>query len=645
MLSQLIRHLKSRLLLPILITVLVVIVLQVMISLFVTQRSVDVLVDRVLATLAMGDQQIRAGLDDAQQQIKQATKSLSEGAESALENTLTEQLNQEKRQVEELLVASVQDTANAMANLMALVAPNAIWDGNSPELTRLVNDLHRNEMVLFARYYDREGKPLTRFLDKRQEKIQTLIKQGEGRGSFDKLLDAAAKDPSVYMVDVEINPRGAVIGRFVLGVSNDKAVQASAQLNTRFDNLISTSKSQVQQAVEKESATTDKAVTSAIVMTNKMTAETSEVLRGEVTKASSALLKDLSMVLVILGGAIIVLLSVVFSIRVVNKLNLLTDALEELAEGEGDLTHRIDIRSKDEIGDMADAVNRFVAKTRELVVQANDAAEKVTGHLKQLNQVAENADGATSRQEKKMEQVAAAMSDMVSTIHQVAERIQDNLMNVDHIRTSAKQAGDISTAVSRSISDMVGEVHGAAQTVSNVSQLSEQIESVLDMINGIAEQTNLLALNAAIEAARAGDSGRGFAVVADEVRTLASKTQQSTESIQKQIAELQSGVGHAVKVINQASERAGREVSQIQRSDEQIQDISQAVQNLYDLTNDIAAMAEQQSQVSDEMGRNLNDINHETHVSSEAVSQNRALVEDLDATARGLKATLSRFKV
>lgn len=171
MLSQLIRHLKSRLLLPILITVLVVIVLQVMISLFVTQRSVDVLVDRVLATLATGDQQIRAGLDDAQQQIKQATKSLSEGAESALENTLTEQLNQEKRQVEELLVASVQDTANAMANLMALVAPNAIWDGNSPELTRLVNDLHRNEMVLFARYYDREGKPLTRFLDKRQEKI------------------------------------------------------------------------------------------------------------------------------------------------------------------------------------------------------------------------------------------------------------------------------------------------------------------------------------------------------------------------------------------------------------------------------------------------------------------------------------------
>ena len=112
-----------------------------------------------------------------------------------------------------------------------------------------------------------------------------------------------------------------------------------------------------------------------------------------------------------------------------------------------------------------------------------------------------------------------------------------------------------------------------------------------------------------------------------------------------QISELQAGVAHAVTVINQASDRAGKEINEIQRSDNQIQGMSASIQNLYDLTNDIAAMAEEQSQVSDEISHNLSDISHESGITSMSVSRNRELVQALDETATGLKSTLSRFKV
>ncbi|MEH6576085.1 MAG: methyl-accepting chemotaxis protein [Amphritea sp.] len=639
------RALKSRLLLPILVTVLVVIGLQVLISLLVTQRSVDVLVDEVLGTLVAGDKEIAVSLDRSRSEIGLAIDNLSLNAEEALNTTLTQQLGEEKKQVESLLVESVQDTAKAMANLMALASPNAIWDGDSPTLTRLVSDLHRNEMVLFARYYDIDGKPLTRHLDKRKPVIKQLIAAGEGRRTFDKVLSAARKDPSVYVVEVDINPRGAVIGRFILGVSNVKAREASEALSQRFNQLIANSKENVRDAVTVEAQVASQAVTGAIAATNQISENTSKATRIAIDDSSDQLISDLSIVLVALGALIIVLLTLVFSSRVVSKINLLIDGLKELAEGEGDLTRQIDIRCNNEIGDMAAAVNQFITKTRDLVIQTNQAAEQVTSHLRDLNQGSLSADGAMGRQEEKMEQVAVAMSEMVDTIQQVAERIQGNLMNVDAIRGAANDASNISTDVRLAITNMEQEVKDAAQTVDNVSSLSAQIESVLDIINGVAEQTNLLALNAAIEAARAGDSGRGFAVVADEVRSLASKTQHSTESIHNQIAELQSGVSNAVNVISRACDQAQQGIASINRSDQQIQGMTTSIQSLFDLTNDIAAMAEQQSQVSESINHSLTDVNHETKVTSEAVSSNSNLVLELDQTVGELKQTLGRFKV
>ena len=645
MFSKIKTILTSRLLLPILATILAVIIAQVAISLWVTQRSVDTLVHQVLTSLSGANEQTVNSLDASQQKITAAVGRLSEEATQSLSQTLSQQLKTEKSNVEGLLMGAVQDTAKSMAELMALAAPNAIWDNDSPTLTRLVMDLHRNEQVLFARYYGKDGNPLTRFLDKRIEKVNELAKKGEGDRTFERVLDAARKDPSVYLVEVDINPRGAVIGRFVLAMTNQKALDASAELDSRFTALVSESKDIVKGSIVSESQATKDAVAEAIAASHAIALETSDALQADIDQSADQLLDNLSLVLIVLGVLIIILLISVFSIRVINKINILTYSLKELSEGEGDLTQRITVSSRDEIGSMAEAINLFISKTQDLVSRANDAADDVVKHLAELDSVAGKVAGVADSQEEKVSQVASSMKDMVHTIHEVSERIQDNLRNVDDIRSASMDAGRSSEQVRQAISDMVSDVQNATSTVGSVSDLSKQIESVLDIIRAIAEQTNLLALNASIEAARAGDAGRGFAVVADEVRSLASKTQQSTVDIQKQISALQNAVKQVVSSISQASGRAEQGIECINESDEQIQQMSNSVQNLYDLTNDIAAMAEQQSQVSEGINHSLSDISLETQETGQAAVRNKESVQALSKTAKGLKHTLSRFKI
>ena len=294
---------------------------------------------------------------------------------------------------------------------------------------------------------------------------------------------------------------------------------------------------------------------------------------------------------------------------------------------------------------MAAAINQFISKTHGIVRQANTAVDDTGAHIQDMNQASEQTQSAVERQHQQVGQVSSAMSEMVDSIQQVAERIQENLANVDQIRQASNEASSISTSVKGSIETLAEEVRQATDVVSGVASYSEQIEKVLDIIKGIAEQTNLLALNAAIEAARAGESGRGFAVVADEVRALASKTQLSTEDIQRQIDELQNQAREAVTVIKNASGHAETGIEGIARSDKNLQSVTASVGRLFDFTNDIAAMAEQQSQVSNGVNKSIEHISQDAELASHSVQESAQASRALAATAESLKSTLAQFKI
>jgi len=639
------KSLGSRLLRPILFAVIAIVVLQTLALLGITRNNIEQLVENARTTLADGSQNMEQQLKGTEQTISDSINVLTDKTSETLTGTLERRLTKEQQQIATLLTEATQQSAQALAEMMAIAAPAAIWDKDTPALTQLVRNLHRNPDVVFARYYDVDGKPLTRHLDKRIPKVKELISKGEGRGSMNKLLNAARKDPEIYIVEVDINPRGAVIGRFILGVSNLKAMDAAIGIQQRFDRLIRASRMAVAMEINAQSANTQNTLQEAVNETLNTNHEANEQVASSMLNASELLVERMTWLMIGLGLLMMILLAGIMSVRITTKLASLTSALRELATGDGDLTRRIEIQSRDELGDMAESVNGFIEKTQRLVQQASTAADTTASRIEDINHSCTSAHQAVARQNDQLQHTSAAITQMWQTTEQVAERIQLNLANVDEIRTAGQDAGSISSDVRDNIRQLGTEVRGAADVVNNVANQSEEINAILDVIKGIAEQTNLLALNAAIEAARAGEKGRGFAVVADEVRDLASKTQDSTENIQQQINELQTRVSNAVAVINQASDNAEASITAIDHSDEQIQNISSSVQKLYDFTHDIAAMAEEQSQVSQEINRSVGQISNDATTTADAVQENASTADNLAKLSHSLKATLGQFRV
>ncbi len=635
----------SRLLLPVILAVLVISVLQVSSSFFLTRSSVNELAETVVTTQEQGSERLSEQLSEANLAVGAAMTRLNEGVSQSLSRKLQERLGAEQQSVRASLMDAVHQSAEAMATLMAVVAPEAIWDNDSPRLTQLVRDLHRNPQVVFAGYYAVDGKPLTRFLDRTNPVILALLKRGEGRKSLDKVVNAAKSDPALFVVDLPISPKGVVIGRFVLGVTNAQAIEQAEALNSRFSQLISETGQEVTSIITAESDQASEVLQQALEEAADVNRATGQDMKAVIQAESAGLVSTLTTTMVVMALVLVVALVVVMTLRITSKIRSLTASLDDLAAGDGDLTHRIAIESQDEIGDMAEAVNQFVAKTRRLVQAANQAADETATQIQTMDAVSLQASDAVQHQHQQIQQVSHAMGEMTSTIQQVAERIQQNLGHVDQIRHSSGEASDISSQVKESMHVLVDEVNKAATVVIGVESHSEQIEEVLNMINAVAEQTNLLALNAAIEAARAGDLGRGFAVVADEVRALASKTQQSTQDIRGRIDDLQRASKEAVVVIERAAKHAQSGISAIESSDERMHAVSESVQGLFDLTNDIAAMAEEQSQVSGDISLNVERIRSDGDTAASAVTQNRELSSGLGQLSTSLKSTLAQFKV
>lgn len=318
--------------------------------------------------------------------------------------------------------------------------------------------------------------------------------------------------------------------------------------------------------------------------------------------------------------------------------------MQGIAQGDGDLTQRLNSRQGHELGALASAFNMFANQINTLVNNTRQSADALQTASDQLQHFMADTKADISQQHHESDQLATAMNQMSATAQEVASSAAQAAQAAHTAQEQVANAQLLLTNTVAVIDGLETQIVHGVDIIQLLGQESQQIGSVLEVIRGIAEQTNLLALNAAIEAARAGEQGRGFAVVADEVRTLAGRTQASTTEIQTMISRLQSGAQQAVQAIEQIRDSSSKTVHETRRIEVALQDVDGAVNTINAMNEQIASAAEQQTQVSESINVNVHQIvsiAQQTDAGSEAANQ---VSEQVGELAAQLQQLVSRYR-
>ncbi|MDO6612044.1 methyl-accepting chemotaxis protein [Shewanella sp. 1_MG-2023] len=324
-------------------------------------------------------------------------------------------------------------------------------------------------------------------------------------------------------------------------------------------------------------------------------------------------------------------------------LSRVSQALARIADGNGDLTQRIEIESKDEVGTLADSFNRFVSSQHQLISQIRGLAQKLDKEADESLANTHLTEKELQVQQQEVTMVATAVTEMASATQEIAGNAESTATAAQQSSNSSQQGQSLVDNTRQSINLLANEVTQATDVIGELSRHANAITSILSTIQGIAEQTNLLALNAAIEAARAGDQGRGFAVVADEVRVLSRRTQDSAQEIYETIETLQQTTSSAVTLMQSSQALAGNSVNDATEAAIAIEEITQAVVLISDMASQIATAAEEQTQVTNEITQNTVAIKDVTDDITQAAEISVQKAKDLKVQAKSLNDLVATF--
>lgn len=339
-----------------------------------------------------------------------------------------------------------------------------------------------------------------------------------------------------------------------------------------------------------------------------------------------------------------VLITLIIKGSVISPLNKIREAIHDIAEGDGDLTKRLDDKGAIELAKVASEFNVFVAKLADLIRDIGETGAAMASKSQESQGYVEDIRGELQSQRSEIDLVVSASTELSSSTDMVAQNARQAAEAAVNANQNAQHSHTIVNTAVDSINALSTEIGQISEVIQNLVKEGENIGAVSDVIQGIAEQTNLLALNAAIEAARAGEQGRGFAVVADEVRTLAQRTQQSTEEINQMIERLQKSTEEAGVAIQKGTENAQTSVQKITRAGEAISEVAVNMDEINTMNSQISQAASEQSSVITELNQNIVNISHNADSTEQLANQTAGVSSGTMEHALELQEKMQRFK-
>ncbi|WP_375749080.1 methyl-accepting chemotaxis protein [Vibrio sp. HN007] len=345
-------------------------------------------------------------------------------------------------------------------------------------------------------------------------------------------------------------------------------------------------------------------------------------------------------IVVVLSGALFIVAKGIF-----NRINWITDAMDDVANGDADLRARLDVNTKDEFSRVAMSFNAFMAEVQSIITAVRGISEQVIESSGQMAQTASETKQTVQSQLKETELASTAINEMSTTVQEIAQTATATSNSTKDTADQAEEGKAVVNQAISSVHQLSEEIRTNHERIGELRSRSEDIGSILEVIKGIADQTNLLALNAAIEAARAGEQGRGFAVVADEVRSLAQRTQESTTEIESIISDLQSSSVTAHESMQRSHERMSETIELSEKSGASLEQIQQNTLQISDMNTQVATATEQQTIVAEEINKNVDAIfNRSQQVvgNAETIAQSS---ENLKELALKVEQELEKFRV